>query len=217
MSLCIVIPMKDPRQSKSRLSSVLDNAERQNLALNLFRQTLAFLCEHFEQHSTLVVTPANSIAAIAREYGCQVLLEPAARGLNSALNSAAAYCTVQGYSSQLVLPADIVDLDVAELEHLLNCPRETPSVVICPAIDGGTNALLSTPPQAIPFSYGTNSSWSHYQSAGQADVARQFINLHKLALDLDNPSDLQRLGSHLVAQLKNTRPEQLFKPPESLK
>ncbi|EPJ43728.1 MAG: hypothetical protein OFPI_41860 [Osedax symbiont Rs2] len=205
MSLCIVIPMKDPSQSKSRLSSVLDNSERQSLALNLFRQTLAFLCQHFPQLGTLVVTPANSIAAIAGEYGCQVLLEPAARGLNSALDSAAVHCTALGYSSQLVLPADIVALDQREFERLLDCPRETPSVVICPALDGGTNALLSTPPQAIPFSYGNNSSLSHYHSAKQLNVARQFINLDKLALDLDNPSDLQRLGSSLVAQLKSSQ------------
>ncbi len=202
MSLCIVIPMKDSSQSKSRLSPVLDNSERQCLALNLFQQTLAFLCEYYPQHNTLVVTPAQSIAAIARNYGCQVLLEPSARGLNKALTSAAAHCTAQGYSSQLVLPADIVALDVSEFERLLNCPRETPSVVICPALDGGTNALLSTPPEAIPFSYGTNSSWSHYHSAGRLNVDRQFINLAKLALDLDNPSDLQRLGSSLVTQLK---------------
>ena len=216
MSLCIVIPMKDPSQSKSRLSCVLDNTERQSLALNLFQNTLTFLNRHFPQVAILVVTPAKSIAAIATDYGCQVLLESSAKGLNNALSSAAAECMALNYSSQLVLPADIVTLDVAEFSLLLNCPRETPSVVICPAVDGGTNALISTPPNVIPFSYGANSSGCHYQSAKRAKVARQFINLDKLALDLDNPSDLQRLGSRLVAQLKNNTQSSYLNYPKVL-
>ncbi len=202
MSLCIVIPMKDPQHSKQRLSDVLAPAERQCVALNLFHNTLRFLRTHFSGIDVLIVTPSRFIADIARQYRVKVLLEAQANGLNDALTQGAEHCQVHGYKSLLVLPADIIDLNLSEFELLLHTQRSNHSVVICPADDGGTNALLCTPPTAIEFNYGIGSSNKHWSQATRKGYSCELLTLPSLALDLDTAEDLQQLSAAVISQLK---------------
>ncbi len=206
MKTCIVIPMKDPRQSKQRLSGVLDSQQRQTLALTLFRQTLRFLNRHFTGTPVLVVTASERVAEIARSYGAEVQMEqPPSRsqgeplcgpdlrteGLNGAAALAAEWSVRRGFDSQLLLPADIAELSEAEIRRLLEHPREVPSVLICPADDGGTNALLTTPPNVIPFQFGPRSSRAHLAAALKRSIPAALLRLEKLTFDLDTPEDLQ--------------------------
>ncbi len=202
MSLCIVIPMKDPQHSKQRLSDVLAPAERQCVALNLLYKTLRFLRAHFSDTDVLIVTPSSFIADIARQFHVKVLLEPQANGLNEAITQGAEYCQLHGYKSVLVLPADIINLKINEFEQLLNTQRTDNSVVICPAEDGGTNALLCTPPMAIDFSYGIDSSNKHWSQATRKGCNCELLALPSLALDLDTAQDLQQLSASAINQLK---------------
>ena len=202
MSLCIVIPMKDPQYSKQRLSDVLAPDERQCVALNLLNKTLGFLNTHFADYDVLIVTPSTLIAEIARQYQVKVLLEPQANGLNDAITQGAQYCQLHGYKSVLVLPADIIDLCIHEFESLLNKPRPDDSVIICPADDGGTNALLCTPPMAIDFNYGIDSCSKHWHNAKRKGYQCELLTLPSLALDLDTAQDLQQLSASAINQLK---------------
>ncbi|NQZ30661.1 MAG: 2-phospho-L-lactate guanylyltransferase [Oceanospirillaceae bacterium] len=201
MSLCILIPMKSPQQSKQRLAPVLAPQERQSLALNLFHNTLKFLQQHFSHISVLVVTPCADIAKIARQYHAQVVLETAATGLNSAIRCGTQGCIEQGFAAQLLIPADIIDLDVDEFKQLINRPRAARSVTVCPSRDGGTNALLSSPPDIIDFQFGANSSRRHLESARQLQLEWRELKLDKLALDLDTAADLVLLDDAFVSQL----------------
>ncbi len=202
MSLCIVIPMKDPQHSKQRLSDVLAPDERQCVALNLFHNTLRFLRTHFSDIDVLIVTPSPFIADIARQYRVKILLESQANGLNDALTQAAEHCQLHGYQSLLVLPADIINLNLSEFELLLNTQRCELSVVICPANDGGTNALLCTPPTALEFNYGIASSNKHWSQAMRKGYSCELLTLPSLALDLDTAEDLQQLSAATISQLK---------------
>lgn len=189
MKTCIVIPMKDPAESKQRLANVLDSDQRQNLALLLFRQTLSFLNHHFQYVPVVVVTPSNRIADIAAKYGVKTLIEDGT-GLNNAISMAAELNCELGFESQLLLPADITELKQSEIRALLDHPRETSSVLICPAQDGGTNALLTTPPNILPFCFGPDSSHIHQKMAIEKSIPNTLLNLEKLAFDLDTPDDL---------------------------
>lgn len=205
MSLCIVIPMKNPQHSKQRLGSVLAPVERQCLALNLFHSTLAFLSQHFNAADVLIVTPSEFIAGIAGQYQMNALVEPSAKGLNAAINQGAIHCQSKGYDSVLILPADIIELDITEFKLLveaLDTQKTELSVVISPADDGGTNALICSPPTAIDFCYGENSSQKHWQQAQSKGLNCKLLALPKLALDLDTPADLAQLNDSEITQLK---------------
>ncbi|MGB1236663.1 MAG: 2-phospho-L-lactate guanylyltransferase [Pseudomonadales bacterium] len=190
--LCVVIPMKNPQHSKQRLSSVLDSSERQSIAMILFSQTLAFLREHFSHLDVLVVTPSQRIADFSQSFGAKSLLHREG-GLNGSLSAAAAWCRHEGYSGQLTLPADIVELDAEELQLLIDSTGDAPCVTLCPADDGGTNALLTSPADVISFSYGYNSSKRHADAARAQGITPQVLTLPLLAFDLDTPCDYQQL------------------------
>lgn len=189
--LCVVIPMKDPVYSKQRLSPYLPPAMRKNLSITLFKQTLKSLCFHFPQWQRVVVTPSLCIADIASTFGCKVIFEHGNKGLNHALNQATAWSTQEGYQRQLILPADIARLDKAELLTITSLVQDDVQVAIGQAHDGGTNALCSSPPNAIEFCFGEKSSKAHQQQAKARGLKSRTMALKHLSHDVDYPSDLQ--------------------------
>ena len=188
----IVIPMKEPKLSKTRLVPVLSVEQRKNIAMKMFETTLRFFKRHFAEYHLLVVTSSTLIAQVAKLHGATVLIEPKA-GLCRAVQSAANWSVNNDFESQLLIPADIAHLDVTEIQTLLSASRPTPSVILVPAEDCGTNALLTTPPSVIPFLYGIDSSVAHEQAAKACGVEFQPLPLINLALDVDTPADIEQL------------------------
>lgn len=194
LNTLIVIPVKDFGAAKTRLHPVLGPQRRSALARELCERTLAFFRRHFPQHPLLVVTASGAIAALARTRGAQVLPELRAAGLSAAARLAAAWARRQGFASMLLVPADIVNLDVREFRRLLAQPRTDTSVLICPASDGGTNALLTTPPDVLPFCFGEGSSLAHRDRAAELGLSWRMLQFEHLRFDLDTPADLETLS-----------------------
>ncbi|WP_346796012.1 2-phospho-L-lactate guanylyltransferase [Halomonas sp. Bachu 37] len=206
----IVIPVKDFRQAKSRLGNTLSPDHRSALARRLCERTLGFFANHFPDHDRLVVTASPKIARLAKKLGAMVLEEPQADGLSPAAQRAADWARQAGYSAQLLVPADIVELDEAEICRLLKTGGEGPAVVICPASDGGTNALLTSPPDALPFRFGPQSAVAHRQAAQRLGLSCQVLELSRLRFDLDTPADLSTLDA-LIQQRGAETPQELKK------
>ncbi|MEH6650853.1 MAG: 2-phospho-L-lactate guanylyltransferase [Motiliproteus sp.] len=195
MKTIIVIPMKDPRQSKQRLSGVLNPANRQQLALSMFTHSLEFFQTHFPAYTVLVVTRSERIRAIAKRHQAEVLMETPPGGLNGAASQAAQWSRQQGYESQLLIPADIAVLDEHEIGQLLDQLWDAPWVSICPADDGGTNALMTSPPDVIPFRFGIDSCEEHLAVARKLGVHSVVNEMKNLAFDVDSPDDLEQLAA----------------------
>jgi 2-phospho-L-lactate/phosphoenolpyruvate guanylyltransferase len=209
MKPLIVIPVKGFGAAKSRLGGALSPDRRAVLARRLCERTLRFFRQRLPEHDLLVVTSSVSIATLARHHGAQVLHEPAAEGLSMAARRAAAWSRRRGYLAQLLVPADIAQLDEGEIRQLLSAHHAGPGVVICPASDGGTNALLTSPPDAIPFHFGKRSSEAHREAALCLGLPCQVMELAKLRFDLDTPDDLDTLDS-LVQQQGGETPQELM-------
>ncbi len=203
MKLSIVIPMKNPECSKTRLAKVLNPSERKRLALYLFEKNLSFFQQMYPQHNLLVVTESQEIQQIAESYGAEVLIEAPRveqqeeqqSGLNAAVSQAARYNAERGFDSQLVIPGDIQALDLGEMETLLNHRVSERSVIVCPSYDGGTNAIMTTPPDVMPFCFGPNSSRKHLLAAFEAGLHTRRVFLESLSHDIDRPEDLSRVDS----------------------
>jgi len=196
MTLSIVIPMKSPERSKSRLATVLSRSQRKKLTLNLFERNLRFFRQHYPQHNLLVVTESKRIQEISASYGAEVLLEERKlAGLNAAVTLAAEYNEQRGVETQLVIPGDIEAIDFHEIECLLSHRVATPSVVVCPSYDGGTNAIMTTPPNVMPFSFGPDSCQIHLLSAFEEGLESTRLFLENLSYDVDRPEDLGRAQS----------------------
>ncbi len=190
-SLNIVIPMKGLSRAKQRLKPVLSVEQREALALTLFRNTLQFLAVQHPKTPILVVTEDRYIAQIAEKMGATVLIEQGEQGLNHALEQASQWSLNAGFDSQLILPADIGHLDPLEIRYLIELGFSDAQVVIAAAKDGGTNALMTTPPNAISPSFGIQSSMRHLAQAHQNGLSVKRLTLEKLSLDIDVSADLQ--------------------------
>jgi 2-phospho-L-lactate guanylyltransferase len=125
-----------------------------------------------------------------------VLPEPEPAGLNEAVRAAAAWVQAQGGSAMLVVPGDAPGVSAAEIAHLAAAHARGAAVALVPAHDeGGTNALLLSPPGLLPPAFGDGSFGRHLRAARAAGLAPQVLPLPGLGLDLDHPADLARFAS----------------------
>ena len=136
-----------------------------------------------------VVTRSPVVAQRAAVQGATVIPEPEAGDLNAAAELAAAWAAGIGADALLVLHADIPTLVESELKALLAAGVLAP-VVIAQSRDGGTNALLVSPPDAIGFHFGRQSADAHEAAAKAAGLGVEVLALPHLSRDIDRPEDL---------------------------
>lgn len=196
MTLAVAVLMKDPAEAKSRLRPVLGDAERSQLALGLFCETLAFFRRAFPDLSVGVVTPSAEVRRLAERAGAQALCDVSGAGINEAAGTAARWALDLGMTSLLVIHADIPDLLRHEVVTLLAL-HASHAVVVAESADGGTNALIVSPPDRIRFRFGPGSALAHQHEASKAGVSFVRATLPGLAHDLDTPVDLDRRSGML--------------------
>ena len=190
MSLAVAILMKDPADAKTRLRPVLGSDARESLTLLMFENTLTHFTQSGHPWLVGVVTPSLRIAEIAGRHGAVTIDEPDGGGINDAAASAARWAEGQGAASLLVIHADIPTLAEDEIASLLDAGRSH-SLVIAESVDGGTNALLVTPPGAICFHFGPRSAGAHQAAAQAAGLSCARLNLPFMSRDLDTPDHLR--------------------------
>lgn len=188
----IVLPIKNPEHAKERLASLLSPKQRRALAWALIEQTFAF-CKGFASVvHVLVVTDSPEVAGRAEEEGFSVLKEERPEGETAAVRKATAWSMENGFASQVVIPGDMAELDAAEFRRLLSHDRPNPSVILCPATgDDGTNAILTTPPDALTHRFGVRSFPDYLEQARDKNIPCTVLRLESLVLDLDTPEDVR--------------------------
>lgn len=203
MSLWALVPVKPFAEGKSRLAGYVSPPARQQLNRRLLRQTLETIQQADVAGGVLVVSRDAEALALAARAGAHPLREepetateavpgdPESR-LNSALAQAAAHAIAQGATAILVLPTDIPELTVQDVQRVAALEGAGPQVVIAPSGDGGTNALLLQPAWAIPFAFGPGSFQRHQQLAQAAGLPVRVVESATLAFDVDWPEDYAR-------------------------
>ena len=207
MSLWAIVPIKPLRKGKSRLSSVLSEDERAELSRRMLVATVETLKKVRDIDHILVVSRDPEALAAARGAGARTLLENGQPEINGALTRAALVAGAYKARGVLVVPADLPLLDADDIREFVSIGRAYPSVVIAPDRKGeGTNALLLSPPDVIPFDYGPGSFERHCENARAAGVPLEIFEVESIALDLDLPEDLEFLGMNLRMHVEQEDP-----------
>jgi 2-phospho-L-lactate/phosphoenolpyruvate guanylyltransferase len=186
-----VVPVKDLRGTKSRLAPILDPGARAGLTLYMMGRVVAAIKEAGVE-DVCVVSPDRIVLNEAHRRGATPLVQES-RGLNPALEEGRDRALELGASTLLVLPADLPLLDADDVRAVLRA-SEGRSVVISP--DGarsGTNALLTRPPDALPFAFGPDSFEAHLEAARSRGLEVGVCERPHLAFDLDTVGELARL------------------------
>ncbi|GHB17527.1 2-phospho-L-lactate guanylyltransferase [Pseudovibrio japonicus] len=203
--MLVVVPVKNFARAKSRLGPQLSVHERAIVAANLFEQTLSFLLDTQTRSQTgfdiAVVTSSQDIAGRVKDQRVHLIFEDQENGLNAALTTAADWAKTHGYERLCVLPADIAAPDFDEFERLLGLAGSPRSLVLCPAHDFGTNVLIATPPDALPFSFGEGSFLKHQKQAAELGLDCIIAPSPSFSKDIDYMEDLSAhrhrlLGKH---------------------
>ena len=193
-SIWAVVPVKPLNRAKSRLASVLSPSERQDLAVEMLHHHLAILNRMSGIAGILVISRDNQLLSLAQAYpSVEAMQENGSPELNSALRQATSLLSAWGASASLILPADMPLVTQDDIEAIIKLGQSTRNcLVITPdRHQQGTNALLLSPPTAIPFRFGKNSFQTHQHLAQQASVKIFVHASDNLALDVDTPDDLR--------------------------
>ena len=120
--------------------------------------------------------------------------------LNQVFAMAMKQLAEEGEDGVLLLPADVPLITVENLKQML-AHHQRPGVTIVPAsADGGTNAMMVSPPQLITPGYGHRSCQRHSEFARAVGIEPQVLEspgtdtgTAGLGLDVDTVDDLREL------------------------
>ena len=186
----VVIPVKPLDAALRRLAGVLDAPERRALQAAMLSDVLAAATAF--SRTTVVVTADPLVAALARERGAVVAPDrnPPA-GINAAVTRGVLAVAA---NAVLILMGDLPCATEADLRHIAASAPAGRGVTLAISGDGtGTNAMMVSPPDLIPPSFGAGSLSSHLAAAEAADADCTVVTAPGLMLDIDTPDDLATL------------------------
>jgi 2-phospho-L-lactate guanylyltransferase len=191
MDLWAVVPVKERVSAKERLAPMLRRETRQMLALAMLEDVLAALTATRGIAGLLVVTVDPEASRLAASYGGRVTELGARDGHTGAVVAAAKLLGTEGCAGMLTLPGDIPLVTPAEIESVLAAHLPAPSFTIVPSHDErGSNAIICSPPDAVPLRFGENSFYPHLEAAETYGIRPNVLHLPGIALDIDNPEDV---------------------------
>jgi 2-phospho-L-lactate guanylyltransferase len=201
----ILVPIKNTSGAKQRLASILDQDSRTRLAQAMLHDVLSALYEWKDRPSVGIVTSDAYAIQLASEYRFEIIPDPENPGETGAIEMATQVCVARGEDSTLVIPADIPLIQAWELERIYKV-APVQGTVLVPAGDArGTNAAFRRPANLFPLRFGNDSFKPHHAAAQATGQPCVILNLPGIAVDVDNPEDLQQL----IALPGNTRAQQL--------
>jgi 2-phospho-L-lactate guanylyltransferase len=189
-----LIPIKDPTKAKSRLSNLLSAEERRRLAWALFDDVIrAGVGARVPERVVLVSSFAPAIER-ARSLNWDVLIEDSQASESASVDWASRILSERGFDTVMRLPADLPLVRASDIDELLSIDLDSPSALLVPSGEGtGTNAIIRTPPTLFPSRFGPNSLALHKEEAARVGVNCRVVNNERIALDIDEPSDVERL------------------------
>lgn len=187
----ILIPCKSFAHGKMRLSSVLEPAQRAQLCRAFLRHTITTALTLQPRH-VFVLSAEPVVGAFARELGAETIPD-FGEGLNAAIEHARGSIRATASCNRLmVLPIDLPNVDADVLNSAI--ARETGVVIAPNLMREGTNMLLLAPETLdFQFRFGPGSFASHRHQAQTCGYSVAVVNDDRLAFDVDEPEDYDRL------------------------
>lgn len=187
MTVWIVIPVKAPAACKTRLSSVLDEDDRQDLVAKMLSRTITAAAGAVGMEQLRLLGPSRH----GLSHAISVLDDPG-NGLNHALAGARDTAANAGIKRLILLSADLPLIQAVDIAALLDIAED--GIAGAPNLGGhGTNALSLPLPQAahFQFHYGEASFAAHQMEAKRLGLPFSVVVRHGLAFDIDQPEDLK--------------------------
>src|ERR1051325_6286801 len=175
-----VVPVKDTSAAKQRLAPAVPAALRQALMLAMLEDVLAALAAASGLAGRLLVTTDAAAQRLASQYGFDWLTDGAGDGHTGAVAAAARHLAGNGADGMLTVPGDIPLVTAPEIARSHD--------------ELGSNAIIVSPPEAVPLRFGDNSFFPHLAAAEARGIRPTVLPLPGIALDIDNPDALRHFA-----------------------
>jgi 2-phospho-L-lactate/phosphoenolpyruvate guanylyltransferase len=187
-----IVPLKTFTQAKQRLAAVLSEEERRALMLAMARDVLGALCQCEGLSGVLIASRTQEADALAAAFNTERFSESPQADLPATLAQASEYLTRHlNARGIMVVPADVPLIDPAEIDQMLQTHDR---VTLVPDSENiGTNCLIASPPDSIPFVFDGKSFKPHVDAAFAAGITPAIIPSRSFALDIDTADDLRAL------------------------
>ena len=190
-----VLPVKELDGAKQRLSPLLSPPQRRALAEVMLGEVLAALAATRGLAGIAVVTLDPWAAEQARRIGARIITDGARDGHTGSVTAALRLLAREGRRGMMAVPGDIPAATADEFETVLAAHGEAPAFTIAAAHDEmGSNAVLCSPPDAVPLRFGDNSFFPHLDAARRCGIAPRVLHLPGIGMDIDHPADLAALA-----------------------
>jgi 2-phospho-L-lactate guanylyltransferase len=187
-----VVPIKETVAAKQRLADFVPAHLRPAFALAMFEDVLDALVSATGLAGIIVATADEAAAEIARRHGARVVADAARSGHTAVITAAARRLVGDGCGGMLQVPGDIPLVTREEINMVLRAHRAAPSFTIVPAHDEqGSNAILVSPPDAVPLSFGENSFIPHLAAARARGIEPQVVRAAGIGRDIDGAEDIR--------------------------
>ena len=208
MDVWAVVPVKELVAAKERLVPVLSPERRQALMMAMLEDVLTALAATPDLSGLAVVTLDIEARRLATRYGARIIEIGARDGHTGAVTAAARLLAAEGCPGMLTVPGDIPLVTPVEITQLLAAHRAAPAFTIAPSRDEqGSNAIVCSPPDAVPLRFGENSFLPHLRAAEAMGIRPTVLRLPGIALDIDTPEDLAAFASIASPTCTHALPE----------
>lgn len=190
----ILVPVKRLDTAKQRLSAILPQTLRTELAQAMLQDVLAAVVG-FGQDDVSLVTSDPFAIELAASHRFEIIRDDANRSETDAIAMATSVCRERGIPRTLVIPGDVPLIEAAELAGIYANSPVTGSVLV-PAHDGrGTNAIFRSPAALFPLRFGNDSFLPHLAAAKATGQPCVVLTTQGIGLDIDSAEDLRQLAS----------------------
>ena len=183
-----LVPFKGATGAKRRLESVLDERERESLVLAMIGDVLDTLARCRALSGTLLVSRDRQAFELAQEFGIDVF-EESATDLSGAVVESGTYARHQRQAEgTLFVPGDVPLIQPEDVVAVLDGHEQV--TLVPDANDIGTNAAVSSPPNAFEYLFDGKSFKPHIASARQAGLEPRVVRNTAWGLDVDTVQEL---------------------------
>src|SRR5579864_5359380 len=189
----ILVPVKDLRNAKQRLSPTLDSSARTELAQAMLADVLHAIANYDADHVSLVTSDPFALDLV-NQHRFEVIRDDSNVSETDAIAMATELCASRGVQSTLVVPGDIPLIEAEDIRAIYDSAPPKGSVLIPSTDKRGSNAVLRRPAALFPLRFGNDSFMPHLAAAVATNTSCVVLSLSRIGLDIDTPEDLRQLA-----------------------
>jgi len=180
----VILPLKDFKAAKRRLSRAMSPTQREALAHEMARRVV-HACRPME---VWVVSGSKAVEGWARQMGCRFVPGPD-DDLDTAVTLGLRAVELAGFRRAMVVHGDL-----PYARTLVHVATLGDVVLVTDSKGQGTNVLSTPVPCPVSPSYGEGSLQRHAAMVRAAGMKLHVVYDPALSRDLDDPEDLLRLS-----------------------